>query len=43
MELKTELTHSYADSRHGSKTLILKQIDKSPCIRNREAFQAKWL
>ena len=38
MELKTEPT-DYADSRHVSKALILKQIDKSPGIRYRELLR----
>ena len=39
MDLKTESTDSYADSRNGSKALILKQIDKSPGIRYRELLR----
>jgi predicted transcriptional regulator len=39
MDLKTESTDSYADSRNGSQTLILKQIDKSPGIRYRELLR----
>ena len=39
MDLKTESTDSYADSRNGSKALILQQIDKSPGIRYRELLR----
>jgi len=39
MDLKTESTESYADSRNGSKALILQQIDKSPGIRYRELLR----
>ncbi len=39
MELQTEPTDSYTDSRHHSKALILKQIDKSPGIRYRELLR----
>ena len=39
MDTKTESTHSYADSSNGSKSLILKQIDKSPGIRYRELLR----
>ena len=39
MDTKTESTDSYADSSNGSKSLILKQIDKSPGIRYRELLR----
>jgi predicted transcriptional regulator len=39
MDTKTESTESYADLRNGSKSLILKQIDKSPGIRYRELLR----
>ena len=39
MDLKTESTDSYVDSRNGSKALILKQIDNSPGIRYRELLR----
>ncbi|MDQ6864928.1 MAG: winged helix-turn-helix transcriptional regulator, partial [Thermoproteota archaeon] len=39
MELQTEPTDSYTDSRNRSKALILKQIDSSPGIRYRELLR----
>jgi hypothetical protein len=39
MDLKTESTDSYTDSRHRSKALILKQIDSSPGIRYMELLR----
>ena len=39
MDTQTESTDSYGDSGNGSKSLILKQIDKSPGIRYRELLR----